>query len=76
MQHEAALFRHRPAVQYRARTDRGVGIHYIELFKQAAQVQLERPVDDDAKRAVRVMFANQRDGAAEVGVIHPRHCDK
>jgi len=56
----------------------GIGIIHKNLTveEQAAEVQVQWPVDNNAKRSIAVMFANQRNGGAEIGVRHPRHSDE
>ena len=69
------------------RTDRTAGNHRIlggirigigdrELVEQAGELQVQRAVDDNAKRAFLVMFTNEGDSSAEIRIGHARHSDK
>ena len=76
VQHEAAFGLHRAA-----EVDGGLGQvlavqREVHLLEQVLQLDVDRPVDDQANGAVIVVFAQQRDGARKMFILHRRHGDQ
>jgi hypothetical protein len=70
VQHEAAVHLHRAAVEDRRAAERRVGQLDLDLLEQRGERHLDRAVDDDAERAVRVVLADERERVSEVRIGH------
>ena len=53
-----------------------VGGGKVELLEKAGQIHIQRPVDDNAERAIGVVLTNQGNGAIEIGIGHSWHGDQ
>lgn len=75
VQDETAIGLHRAAGQHRL----VVVVHEagnLQVLEDIVEAQLERPVHDDAHRAVLVVLAQIGDAVREDGILHPRHRDQ
>ena len=76
VQDEAALRPNRTTKQDRLFCRYLVTVGQLKLLKQPAEFHAQWPVDNNAESAFFVVFTNQGDGAAEIGVVHARHGDE
>ena len=48
----------------------------VDLFEQARQIHVDRPVDDDPKRTAFVVLADVDQRIGEIGIFQRRHGDQ
>ena len=76
VQHEAAVDLDRPAEHHRRFAQRLVAERHVDLLEQRRQRHLDRPVDDEAERALGVVLADVGQRMGEVRIRHAGHGDQ
>ena len=76
MHDETAIGLHGPTLQDRLIAAHAGRRRHLQLLEHVGEPHLQRPIDDDAERAVRVMFPDERDRLREIAVGHRRHRDQ
>src|SRR5690606_29988537 len=76
VQHEATVHLDRTAVEHRRTGERRDLELQVDALEQRRQIDLHRPVDDEAQRALRTVLGDEHDRAPEVRVGHVGHGDQ